>query len=96
MNASDSRDVVLDFFDHLARGEGARAMALLNDDATWWVSGDPEHVPIAGTWTKGTFADLTTIINGAMPNTLSMTMTSVTADVNRGKPAGGLTFWRGL
>ena len=83
MNAEDSKAVVLDFFDSLARGDGAQAMVLLDDDATWWVSGDPEHVPIAGTWTKGTFADLVTIIDEAMPETLSMTITWVTADVDR-------------
>ncbi|OZF42044.1 nuclear transport factor 2 family protein [Rhodococcus sp. 14-2470-1a] len=83
MDAAASKEVVLAFFNDMANGNGADAMALLDDRATWWVSGDPRHVPIAGTYTKDTFGDLMSIVDKAMPSKLSMTVTSVTADVDR-------------
>jgi len=81
---SENKDLVLNFFGHLSAGRGAAAIDLLDGEATWWVSGNPDHIPIGGTYTKATLPELTGKVHSAMKGgSLGMEITAVIADEDK-------------
>ena len=52
MSADQNRQTALDFIAALAKLDVARFAALMTDDATYWINGKPDRLPIAGTMTK--------------------------------------------
>jgi ketosteroid isomerase-like protein len=83
VNASENKDLVLSFFTRLRAGKIDEALKLWDDEATWWVAGDPHHVAIGGTYTKANVLDLLRKVHAAMPSELALTITSVVADEHR-------------
>jgi ketosteroid isomerase-like protein len=80
VSAAGNKVLVLTFFEHLSAGRSAAAMELLDDEATWWVSGKPDHIPIGGSYTKATLPELMTKVYAAMGDKLAMTITAAVAD----------------
>ena len=44
--------VAREFFDRLSCSDLAGALDLVSDDVTWWLAGQPDLLPSAGTYTK--------------------------------------------
>lgn len=80
MSVQTNEELVRRFFEHLARGEVAAALAYMADHATWSVVGRPAKFPLAGIKSKGEIGALlsqiyATIIPGGMQIKLYEMMT---------------------
>jgi hypothetical protein len=83
MSAEDNKKVVLSFFENFSAGKAETALALMADNATWWVAGKPDKFALAGTKTKAQFAELLKGIGAAMPKGLRVTPKGITAEGDR-------------
>jgi ketosteroid isomerase-like protein len=83
MGATENKTTVLSFFDNLSAGHFQRAMDLMDEDAVWWVSGNPEYIPLAGTYRKDELLGMVTMVGAAMPDGIQLTVTSATAEDDR-------------
>lgn len=79
MSADANKGVVLGFFENFSTGKFDDALAMMRDDATWWVAGKFE---LSGTKTKAEFGQLVKGIGSAMPNGLKITPKSLVAEGN--------------
>lgn len=77
MSADANKGVVLGFFENFSAGKFDDALAMMRDDATWWVAGKFE---LSGTKTKAEFGQLVKGIGSAMPNGLKITPKSLVAE----------------
>jgi uncharacterized protein len=59
------------------------ALALMDDQAVYWVSGKPEQFPLAGNYDKQEFVQMLGRIGSAMPNGVEVNITSATAQEDR-------------
>jgi ketosteroid isomerase-like protein len=55
MSESENKKVVLKFFENLSMGDIDAALALMDNDAVYWIPGKPKQFPLAGTYTKHQF-----------------------------------------
>lgn len=83
MSAEDNKKIALSFWENFSTGKAEAALALLDDNATWWIAGKPELFPLAGTKTKAQFAELLKGIGSAMPKGLRVTPKAITAEGDR-------------
>jgi len=83
MSAEDNKKVVLNFWENFSAGKIDAALALLADNATWWVAGKPELFALAGTKTKAQFAEILKGLGTAMPKGLRVTPKAMTAEGDR-------------
>ncbi|MDB5066276.1 MAG: hypothetical protein JWM18_2710 [Chloroflexi bacterium] len=74
MTGEAKRNVELSFFDNVSAGRLDVALALIADDATWSVAGNPEQFALAGTRTKAEFLEMLEVIGGAMPNAVQVSI----------------------
>ena len=80
MSAEDNKKVVLSFFENFSAGKAEAALALMADNATWWVAGKPDLFALAGTKTKAQFAEIVKGLGAAMPKGLRLTPKGITAE----------------
>ena len=80
MGAIENKAMVLSFFENLSAGRLDAALDLMDDDAVWWVSGDREYIPLAGTYRKDELVGMVTMVGDAMPGGIRLTVTSSTAE----------------
>lgn len=83
MSIEDNKALVLSYMEHFGAGRFEEAMALLADDATWWLPGDPEKFPLAGKLSKAEYAQQLMGFADIIPNGLTLTVTGVTAEGDR-------------
>lgn len=83
MSTETNKQIVTDFWKKFSAGDLDAALAMLSDTATWWVAGEPEKFPLAGTKTKAQFAELAGGTTKAMPKGLRVTPTAFTAEGER-------------
>lgn len=83
MSVEANKQVVAEFWKKLSAGDLDRALEMLADTATWWIAGEPERFPLAGTKTKAEFAALAGGVTKAMPKGLTVTPTAFTAEGDR-------------
>ena len=83
MSAESNKQLVTEFWKKFSAGDLDGALAMLSDTATWWVAGEPEKFPLAGTKTKTQFAELVGGTTKAMPKGLRVTPTAFTAEGDR-------------
>lgn len=83
MGAAENKNVVLSFFDHLSAGHVRGALELMDEDAVWWVSGNPEYLPLAGTYRKDDLLGMLAMVGAAMPDGIRLSVTSSTAEDDR-------------
>jgi hypothetical protein len=67
----------------LSNGELDAALALIDENVTWWLAGKPDQFEIAGTKNKAQFAEMLRTIETGMPNGIRLTITGVTAEGDR-------------
>ena len=83
MSAEDNKKIALSFWENFSTGKAEAALALLDDNATWWIAGKPELFPLAGTKTKAQFTEMLKGIGAAMPKGLRVTPKAITAEGDR-------------
>lgn len=83
MNLESNKALVLEFLRRLESGNIDDSLALLSDDATWWVAGKPEQFPVAGTKNKAQLRELLNALVVPMPDGLRMTPSGITAEGSR-------------
>lgn len=80
MSLADNKQLVTDFWAAFSAGNYDGALAMLSDDATWWVAGS---TALSGTYNKTEFADLLGQVTPLAPQGLSVTPKLLTAEDDR-------------
>ena len=83
MSATENKKIVLRFFEHLSAGRLDDALGLMDDEAVWWVAGNPDYLPIGGSHTKDGIIGMISKVGTAMPDGIRLTVTSSTAEDDR-------------
>ncbi|MER5800898.1 MULTISPECIES: nuclear transport factor 2 family protein [Streptomyces] len=82
MSATENKKLALAFFEHLMAGGLDAALALVDEKAVWRVSGQPDIIPLAGTYKKSDIVGLATLVGKVMPG-VRLTVTTTTAEDDR-------------
>jgi len=79
MSESENKNVVVRFFESLSTGDIDAALAPMDNDAVYWVSGKPKQFPLAGTYTEQQLAAVLDTVARATPNAMTASITATTA-----------------
>lgn len=74
MSIERNKQVAAEFFARLTANDSVGALALLADDATWWISGKPEALPFAGVYDKARLSRLFANMAKQLKSGLAMTV----------------------
>lgn len=66
MSTENNKQLVAEFFAHFKNKAVDQALAMMTDDATWWIGGKPELFPLCGLKTK---AEMAALLNELVPGT---------------------------
>jgi ketosteroid isomerase-like protein len=80
MSAEDNKKIVLSFFENFSAGKADAALALMADNATWWIAGKFE---MSGTKTKAQFTEMLKGMGAVMPKGMRITPKGITAEGDR-------------
>ncbi len=80
MSTADNKALVTKFWEAFSASKFDDALAMLNDDATWWVAGT---TALSGKYTKPEFAALLGNVTGSAPQGIQVTPKQLTAEDNR-------------
>ena len=80
MSIDTNKTLVTQFWQAFSDGRYADAVAMLSEDATWWVAGT---TALSGTYTKAEFAALLGNVTGMAPKGLRVTPKVLTAEGDR-------------
>jgi len=83
MSIEQNKQVARTFFDRFSAGDITGALAMMTDDATWWIAGNPEQLAAAGDHSKAQMARLFDNMIGQLPNGLKMTVKHLIAEDDR-------------
>ncbi|OBI68098.1 hypothetical protein A5664_11680 [Mycolicibacterium fortuitum] len=80
MSAEVNRALTLRFFDHWFSGRIDDALALVAEDFTFTVPGDPARFPLAGTYDRTGWTDMLARVGAVMPEGVSADILACVAD----------------
>jgi uncharacterized protein len=80
---SDPKRLATELFARLTAGDVPGTLALMTEDATWRIPGNPERLPSAGTYDKRRIGRLFEAMLGQLPGGLQMTVRSTIAEGDR-------------
>jgi uncharacterized protein len=83
MSQSDPKSVAVEFFARFSASDIAGALAMMTDDATWWIAGKPGTNPVIGTLSKERVARLFYRMVGQITDGLRMTVKGCIAEGNK-------------
>lgn len=83
MSLDANKKVVEQFLACFGRSDVAGALAMMTDDATWWIGGKPRLFPLAGLKTKAEMGELLGSLVPAMKAGLAITPKAMTAEGDR-------------
>lgn len=83
MSLEANKKLVEQFFACFGRSDVAGALAMMTDDATWWIGGKPRLFPLAGVKTKAEMGELLGGLVPAMKAGLKITPSAMTAEGDR-------------
>ena len=75
--------LVVKFLEHAFANQVESALAMLTDDATWWVSGNPERLKVAGLKQRAQIERLLKSVARMVPAGMQVTMKGTTAEGDR-------------
>jgi len=78
-----NRELALTFLQRCFDGDMEAAMALMADDATWWVLGNPDRIKLSGTRDMTRVRRYLKRIRAGFPEGLRVEFTGVTAEGER-------------
>jgi ketosteroid isomerase-like protein len=70
-------------FERFTAGDIAGVMELMHEDATWWLPGKPNQLPVVGTRTKAQIGRLFSAMAAQLEGPLKMTVKSAIAEGDR-------------
>jgi ketosteroid isomerase-like protein len=73
---TDNKTIAAQLFERFSASDIPGALALLSDDATWWLSGKPDLLPSAGTYDKARMGRLFERMLSRLERGLQMTVLS--------------------
>ena len=68
------------FFERISAGDLDGVLAMLSEDASWWIAGKPERLPMAGLYAKPRVAKLLRAMQGGLRGHLKMTLLAAIAE----------------
>lgn len=80
MGIAENKALVTRFWEAFSAGRYDDAVAMLSDDATWWVAGNTD---LSGTYSKSEFAALLGQVTSLAPNGITVTPKLLTAEDDR-------------
>jgi uncharacterized protein len=80
MTMQDNKQTATEFYARFSAGDIPGAVDLLSADATWWLPGQPEFFPPAGSYTKEEIAKLFARMASRLKDGLSMTVKNAIAE----------------
>lgn len=80
MGTVENKILVTRFWEAFSESRFDDALAMLTDDATWWVAGKTD---ISGTYSKAEFAELVGQIGSSAPQGIRVSLTQLTAEDDR-------------
>ena len=83
MSTADNKATAREFFARFSASDIPGAMALMTDDATWWIPGKPELNPVAGLYQKDRITALFYAMLKRLTSGLKMTPTGMIAEGDR-------------
>ncbi len=83
MSIEDNKRVACEFFSRFSANDIAGALDTMADDATWWIAGKKDSVPVAGVKSKEQIARVFLRMVSQLKDGLRMTVKSVTAEGDR-------------
>ena len=76
MSIEQNKQIARSLFDRFNVNDIAGALDIMTDDATWWIAGKPDQLPVAGVYNKERIARLLNNMVGQLPEGLRMTVKS--------------------
>lgn len=76
----ENKKLVLKFMELFSANDLENGLAMMSDDATWWVGGKKEMFPLAGKMTKTEFRALLDNMFGLLPEGLKLIPKSLIAE----------------
>ncbi|MCK9285911.1 MAG: nuclear transport factor 2 family protein [Rhodocyclaceae bacterium] len=83
MSIEENKKLVATFWEHFSKKDYDAAEAMMHDDFTYWIAGDPEKLTCAGLRTKADVMPLIRAIGANVPKGIRVTPTKLTAEENR-------------
>ena len=83
MSTEQNKRIAAEFFSRIDANDVPGALALLADDATYWIAGDPAVIPLAGDHDKNAMSKLFHLMGKALKDGLRMTVKGITAEGER-------------
>ncbi len=80
MSTEENKRIATEFFARFSARDVPGALAMMADDATWWLAGKPGAAPVVGMQTKTQMAGLFDVMLSQLENGLKMTVKSVVAE----------------
>jgi uncharacterized protein len=80
MGIEENKQLVRQFIDSFTTSDIAGALALMTEDAIWWIAGRRETLPVAGLYNKEKISQLLYNMSGQLPNGLKMTVKNLLAE----------------
>jgi len=80
---AQNKQTAEEFFARFTASDLDGALALMTDDATWWIPGKPEATPTAGLYPKDRIARLFRTMLGRLRTGLKMTVVGAIAEGDR-------------
>ena len=80
MSVEENKHLAHQFIDRFTANDIAGALDLMTDDATWWIGGKSDQLPVAGTYSKEQIAKLLHNMVGQLPNGLKVKVKSLIAE----------------
>ncbi|WP_413105714.1 nuclear transport factor 2 family protein [Streptomyces sp. Inha503] len=81
--SSESKALVLAFFEDLSTGRLESALSRLDEDLEYCIAGNPKRFPLAGTHSKQGFVEVLTTIGATMPDGVRVDILSAVAEESR-------------
>lgn len=80
MTENQNKQAAATLFERISSGDVDGVLAMLADDASWWIAGKPERLPTAGLYAKPRVAKLLRGMRGALQGNLQMTLLGAIAE----------------
>ena len=80
MTVEQNKAVASEFLDRVSSNDIAGALAILTDDATWWIAGKADQLPAAGVHSKEQMARVFHNMSDRLSNGLKLTVKGAIAE----------------
>lgn len=83
MTTADNKQLIVNFFERFSANDIAGGLAMLTDDATWWIAGKPDAPGVHGLLTKKQLTELFDGMFTLFEAGMRMTVRSMVAEADK-------------